>query len=446
MQAQDDVKQPKESTKESAPSAQLSDSLPQLVRLATREETASLVFPESGYVGTAAKFADAYAPRYESPMEFFYLDLLGLIGTLISGRLRVDFDLPCQPRLYILKIGRTGWARKSTTTNFAKKFILSALRDLGPEKVTPDDQFVVMGVGSAEGLATLLKPRDINIGGIDVTENTRRLVLSFDEFRRFEAKTNIQGSALRPLVNELYESNSYDNVTKDSSIHVADGHLGFLSNTTEENFKRLVNAQEFVDIGFLNRFLLAPGDSRKRVPRPKAPPESVLRPIREELVGYIAALPPLNLNGSASREVVIPLTPEAGAMFDDWYRNLKQTEETARLDNIGMRLMSLFAFSSGQSEIDEKVMRSVLDVLDWQRRVRAIYRPVVADNPNAAMEQKIKCELERRGPLTKRDLRRFINADRAGIPVFEKALSGLCMNGIVKPDYQSKTYELAEEE
>jgi hypothetical protein len=441
MQARESAEQREESTKETVPSAQPRDSPKQLVRVATPEETAGLLFPENGYVGIAAEFADAYASRFESPKEFFYMDLLVLIGAFISGRVRADIDLPCQPRLYALKIGRSAWRRKSTTTGFAAKFFRDTLLTLGP--VTPDPPFVVKGVGSAEGLAGLLKPQDLDIGGIMTRQNTRRLVLSFDEFRRFEAKASIQGSALRPIVNELYESNGYDNVTKDSSIHIADGHLGFVSNTTEENFKRLVNASEFVDIGFLNRFLLVPGDSRKRVPRPKAPPESLLGPIREELVRYIKALPALNGDGSASQEVIIPLTPGAQSMWDHWYGNLEESEETARLDSIGMRLMSLFAFTSGQSGIREGLLRSVLDILEWQRKVRSIYRPIVADNADAEMEQKILRELERRGALTTRDLRRFTNADRTGLAVFNRALERLCLHGEVKLNTTGLTYELA---
>ena len=113
-----------------------------------------IVFPETGYLGVAAKFAQAYSEQYESPKEFFYVDCLALIGAQISGRVRADFDLPCQPRLYLLKVAMSAWRRKSTSTQFADKFVRSALEILGPEQLLPDDWAkVVYGVGSAEGLA-----------------------------------------------------------------------------------------------------------------------------------------------------------------------------------------------------------------------------------------------------------------------------------------------------
>ena len=40
-----------------------------LIRPATLQETAAIAFPESGYVGVAAKFAEALSQQYESARE-----------------------------------------------------------------------------------------------------------------------------------------------------------------------------------------------------------------------------------------------------------------------------------------------------------------------------------------------------------------------------------------
>lgn len=439
MQAQEDARQPKEL----APSAQPPNSPPQLVRLATPEETGALAFPQSGYVGVAAKFADVYSSHYESPKEFFYLDLLTLIGSVVSGRVRADFAVPCQPRLYALKISPSAWRRKSTSTRFADNFLQTVLKRLPPDQLDHYSSLALYGVGSAEGLAVHLEPRTVDIGGLEFRRSTRRALLVFDEFRRFEAKAGIEGSALRPMVNELFDSNRYDNLTKTTALRIEDGHLGFLSNTTEENYRNLVGAREFLDIGFLNRFFLVVSDTRKRVSRPKAPAESDLKPILQELSKYLAALPLLNPDGSASEEVVIPLTAEAEGMWDEWYCGLEETPETARLDNLGMRVMGLLAFTSGRKEIGAELLGSVLEILEYQRRVRSIYRPIVADNACARMEQKIRHALERYGHLKERDLRRYTNADRDGLAIFNKAVSALCQHGDVKLDPKTMVYELA---
>ena len=316
------------------------------VRLATTAETRAIAFPSSGFVGVAAKFAEAYAREYESPKEFLYWDCLALIGAIVSARVRADFDLPCQPRLYVVKVAESAWKRKSTSTEFAQRFVRSALKLAScPQTSSSEWPKVIYGVGSAEGLGKSLMP------------GTQRVVLVFDEFRRFQAKASIKGAALLAMVNELYERNEYDNYTLSCPLNVKDGHLVFLSNSTIETYKNLLDGSEFVDLGFLNRLLVVTGNTDKRIAQPQAPPETVLAPIRRELAEYVRNLPPLNSEDSASQEVVISLTQEAVQMWNEWYRRLEETSETARLDNLGMRLMGLLAFSSGQRRIDERLLK-----------------------------------------------------------------------------------------
>jgi hypothetical protein len=351
------------------------------------------------------------------------MDCLALIGASASGRIRADFDLPVQPRLYVLKVAKSAWRRKSTSTRLAETFVQSVLEDLEPR----DRAKVIFGVGSAEGLGQALVPVKISKKGEDTErfQFTRRTVLSVDEFRRFEAKAGITGSVLLPMVNELYESNQYDNLTLACPIHIDDGHLSFLSNTTEDTFKNMLNAAEFRDLGFFNRLFTVASDSRKRVARPKAPPEELLAPIRAKLAAYFTDLPPLTEYGSASKELVIPLCPEADRGWGEWYNDLPETEETARLDNLGMRLMGLLAFTDGRSVIDEELLRSVLDILEYQRQVRLLYRPIEAENPCARMEQKILRAIRQHGPQSKRELYKRTHAERDGNRVFTDSMRNL---------------------
>lgn len=380
-------------------------------------------------MGVAAKFAEAYSQHYESPKEFLHVDCLALIGAAISGRVRADFDVPCQPRMYLLKVGPSAWDRKSTSTRFADKFIRQALgpahlRLVANAPPANSAARVVYGVGSAEGLAQFLQP--------DKGTVTRRVVVIFDEFRRFEGKAFIDGSVLRAMVNELYESNVYDNATRDRTISIREGHLTFLSNSTDKTYRNLLNASEFRDMGFLNRLLIVVSNSNKRVAQPKAPPEKVLEPIRAELRGYFDALPVLNPDGSASREVVIPLTPAAKKIWQEWYYSLPRTDDTARLDNLGMRLMALLAFTSGQSEVDDKLLYAVLQILDYEWQVRRIYKPIEAETLSGRVEQAIRNQLHQRGPLSRRNLRRHTNADRYGLKAFDAALESLEEHGEIR--------------
>jgi Protein of unknown function (DUF3987) len=415
------------------------------VRLPTPVETSMLAFPESGYLGAAAKFADLFSRHYESPKVFLYIDLLAIIGVMISGRFRADIDLPVQPRLYVLKIAQSAWKRKSTSTKLADNFIRSILgqKGNGQWRYADYESPVIYGVGSAEGLGTRLVADTENTGILGMPVTTRHAALLYDEFRRFEAKSSIEGSALRPMVNELFESNQYENLTKNNPLRIVDGHLGFLSNTTEETYRNLLASGESIDLGFLNRFFLVVGSTDRRIARPKSPPESELAAIGAELEQYFADLPPLKEDGSASNEIVIPLTPAAETRWERWYVSLEETPETARLDSLGMRLMGLLAFTSGQKEIDEDLVDAVLSILDYQRRVRTIYRPNTGENPAARMERKIKFELSKR-PLAERDLRRHTNADRSGINVFRAAMNSLINIREIRLRKEDKKFELVD--
>ena len=432
------------------------------------EEATDLSFPENGYIGIAAKFAEVFSQCYETPKIFFYADFLVHIGAHLSGRVKADFDVPCQPRLYEIKVAPSAWERKSTASKIADEQIKKAIREHKVLSTCEDEPAqVIYGVGSAEALGKQLAP-GLSFATPEkpvLVKRTKRIILAFDELRRFEAKAAIDGSVLRPMINELYERNAYDNLTLSNEIRIEDGHLTFLANSTEETFKHLMDAAEFRDIGFLNRVLLVTNNQpRRRVASPKAPPEEILKPLREELAGYFSKLaPPTKIpmerkvtiktpQGEIERsgeyfsypEQVIPLTDDARQVWEDWYMSLEETDETARLDNLGMRLMSLLAFTSGRSEIDADLVKSILEILEYERQVRLVFKPIEAENPYALIEQKILSALKRYGPLRRRDLFRKIHAERYGHYTFGSALKHLTMAGEIHL-VVDKTYGLTAE-
>ncbi len=52
-----------------SPTANPVDESQRLIRPATPQDTAAISFPQSGYVGAAAKFAEALSQQYESARE-----------------------------------------------------------------------------------------------------------------------------------------------------------------------------------------------------------------------------------------------------------------------------------------------------------------------------------------------------------------------------------------
>jgi hypothetical protein len=111
----------------------------------------------------------------------------------------------------------------------------------------------------------------------------------------------------------------------------------------------------------------------------------------------------------ATEEKVIGLTSGAYKMWDDFYQTVERNEETERFDTYGQRLMSLLAFTSGKSEIDEQVVQAVLDVLEYQRVLRELYWPSEAETQEALVEDKVLRFLKRKCPMqfTAREIEQY---------------------------------------
>jgi hypothetical protein len=384
---------------------------------------APLAFPSAGYVGVPARIAELYAHEHEAAKEFVYMDMLTLIGTALSGRLEVDFgDLNTQPRIYALKIAKSGWSRKSTATRFSEKVISKAIeRSYGDslERLAdnaPSPLQVIYGVGSAEGLIGRFR----HVGDDSGWVGDPRIVVSWDEFRRFEKKVRGESSVLLYATNELYDRNSYDNSTKGQPLSVRNAHLGLIANTTDETYQGLLDAGELEDVGFLNRlFLVVSGETRRRIARPRSIQEE-LDPLITELGELFKGLPPVGDDGKCEGPTRLQLTEEAERIWTDWYVTLPETKTTTRLDAMGPRLMGIVAFVSGKREVDAENVRTVIALLEYQRRVREVFQPIVGDSSEARLEARMLQQHRQRGPLSRNECRRFVNGDRVGSRMFDK--------------------------
>jgi hypothetical protein len=421
----------------------------------------SLGFPAAGYVGVPAQIAELYSQTHEAPKEFVYVDLLTLIGTLLSGRLEADFgSLNTQPRLYSLKIAKSGWSRKSTATRFAETVIQQAINRSysigdGPGTVdlarldAPAELQLLYGVGSAEGLIGQFRHL-VRMGKRDGAEATGesskwvgspRIVLSWDEFRRFEKKAQGESSVLLYAVNEFFDRNSYDNSTKGLSLSARNAHLGFIANTTDDSYRELLNGRELQEVGFFNRLFLVVSDGpRRRIPRPRSI-ETELEPLIIELAKLLKKLPPVGDDGRCETPIRLKLTEEADRLWASYYYALPETEATTRLDAIGQRLMGIVAFIMGKDEIDAEVVRVVLTLLGYQHRVREAFRPIIGDTFDAKLENRIYQAHKQHGALSESECKRHVNGSRVSSSQWTKVYGPFRMRNLcrAKPESGDRT-------
>lgn len=376
------------------------------------DPTAGLEFHPGALTGAAGEFARVYAAHLEPPPQFFFMSYLTCLGSVVSNRLTISSELAPQPRLYVLLLGESADDRKSTAISKTVDFFKSAVSDFE----------VCWGVGSAEGLQVRM-------------EKAPRLLLALDEMRQFVSKCKIEASVLLPCVTTLFESNRYESHTKQSTVLLERAHLSILAASTIQTYENTWSSQ-FTDIGFNNRLWIVPGGARKQFSIPERIPDIERHRLRQMLAQVLAHI-------DEHRELAI--TKEARAIFHEWYLDLPRSIHAKRLDTYAMRLMALFAANDLKPSVDAETVLKVTGLCDHQFKVRQLHDPVDADNETAKLEEKIRRVLTARGPLSERDLKRFIHASQKGLWVYNSAKQNLQRAGELVYQRADKRYALKQE-
>lgn len=370
-----------------------------------------LAFPDEVMSGAAGRFATTYAQYLEPPPHFFYFSYLTLLGSYLSGLLLLESELKLEPRLFTILLGLSGTARKSTAADKTIDFFLNTL----PHSVSRflEDRChmaICQGAGSAEGLAKYLMSK------------ADRVLLWLDEFKTFVSKCKIDTSALLSMVTTLFESTSYQNSLKSNDIQVKNGHLSLLACSTTEVFQACFDSR-FQSVGFSNRLFIVPGESERKYSVPPKMPEFERELLAADLEAVVAFV---------GKGRTLTFTPEALAIWDDYYKNLESSIHAIRLDTYGLRLALLLAVNEKRESIDTDIVRKVISILHWELGVRKQYDPIDADSALAIMEERIRRVMQMKHTVKERELARLTNAHRAGLWVFHTAIQNLVKYGEIE--------------
>lgn len=377
-------------------------------------------FPEGLMLGLARDFAELYSQAVESPKSFLFCSFLTCLGALVGDRVALKAVTRNPARLYTVLLGPSGLARKSTAIRLTVNFFQRAVEDFP----------VVRGIGSAEGLAKIIEKRGYT-----------NCLLVFDELRAFVDKAKIEGSVLLSLVNALFEESYAENHTKASHIELENVHLSVLSACTPDTFALLFN-RHFIAIGFPNRLFLVLGETKERKPVPK----EVDREAELELIQRLGGVLARTQSYSPENPLLLELTPEAEALWAEFYHALPNTVSAVRLDQIGLRLAMLLAVSLSREVIDREIAEAVIEICRWELRVREELMPVEAENAIAQLEERIRRALRSRGPLRDRDLKRVVNAHRSGLWLYEAAKRNLLRAREIRFDPRIRVFTLVDED
>jgi hypothetical protein len=328
------------------------------------------------FKGFIKNLAELYAQHFESPYEFWVFSAATYLGNLFCGRVRLDSALFTEPRIYMAGIGPSAVTRKSESQRQLDKFFRDYTDYLEWDGEEPTKLVYTCNVGSAEGLISFLKGKPNSI-------------YFLDELKNFVQKSDIKGSNLLQIVNSLFEDTSYENITRDSHLRVDNAHLSFIGFSTIDTWESMFSST-FTDIGFMNRMWIVPGRSDKLFSLP-----NVIH--KDDKVILFAELIRLLRNFPKPDPGIPPITLEiewdARRKWDEWYCGYERNDFTKRLDTYGLRFMQIMCLSEDSRSITQDIVDRVIELLEWQKKVRAIYFPMPYDTREAQIEGKIARKL-----------------------------------------------------
>ncbi|MBI4765091.1 MAG: DUF3987 domain-containing protein [Deltaproteobacteria bacterium] len=252
--------------------------------------------------------------------------------------------------------------------------------------------------------------------------------------KSFVSKCKIEASVLLPCINTLFESNRYESQTKKTDIRLENAHLSILAASTIQTYERTWDSS-FTDIGFNNRLFLVPGSGQKKYSFTEKIAESEKMRIRDWLVSVLSQF---------NEHPELSITPEAAALYDSWYMDLERSIHAKRLDTYAIRFMSVLAVNEQKKEIDANIVHKVIQLMNWQLKVRRLHDPIDADNVIAKLEEKIRRTLEL-GPKKDWQLKQAVHANRAGLGLYDMARRNLERAKEITFNHRLKQWTIAEE-
>lgn len=328
------------------------------------EQDLDLTLPRDVIQGVASDFINLFSGKLESPFQFFAFSFFTILGN-IKSKVRLSTLIDTSPRLYTVILGESADARKSEAIKQTRLFF----EGLEYPGFNPIDN-----VNSGEGL-------------IKEMAKSPQIVLIYDEFNTFVSKAGIENATLLPTVTSLFDQGRAQTLkVKDTdSSRVTDGRLSILGACTTDTFNTMFSSK-YLGIGFINRLLLVPGDSKRSIASPGIiDPQSVTE-VRKKLLRNMDLFP----DGT-----FIDMDPVAKFLWDSWYKSDAMEGEFAkRLSTYGMRLMVLFCISEGTQRVTEDIVRRIIAICNWEKRVRTAYAPEHYETFKAKVESAFKKSIQ----------------------------------------------------
>ncbi len=389
------------------------------------------------------EFAELCSVGNFIPKEFFLEAIKTIVGAVCGHRIQPENANWQQPaRFYEVLIG-PGSIGKSTAARWGIDMFIGTglLYDLSQTGAYTN-------IGCAMGV--FASDSGLKKNGFSKHD---RILQFYDEFTTLIEKFSINGSGgtLQDVTNQLYEfspvypvmNTKTDKVTE---VPAREVHNTIIGCTTPLRWRNAFLRSNVDSSGFMQRLNIISNYSKKRVADLKVPD---LTQFRDKLIRKIQCL--------EYQKAAVAKTAEASEMFNNWLTNKEKTEEwqnlpddiKGRINVLIQRNVSHLAWFMGGDDIapnaekasevikvqcDEDIMARAIALAEYEVPVRQLHQPPKGDNEYALMENSIKLYFVENGgaDVTRNMLFRELHADRIGIQIFNKCLTNLVEEGILK--------------
>jgi hypothetical protein len=217
-------------------------------------ETTCPRIPEAAWHGLAKAYREAVASSTEASDTYHLGAFLASAGLILGRSVHVRMGGKVYPNLYVVLVGQSGGARKTTAMQFGLELAEAAYPDV----------HVIRSVDSSEGLIQAL-------GNPQTRPDERHsapAVVRLAEFRSLLDKSAMEGLRnIIPTLCDAYDCPARLEVnTRANPVSAKEPFLSILAGTTQSWLEKL--RMEDVEGGLGNRIMFYPGQPKSRIPKP----------------------------------------------------------------------------------------------------------------------------------------------------------------------------------
>jgi Bifunctional DNA primase/polymerase, N-terminal/Protein of unknown function (DUF3987)/Primase C terminal 1 (PriCT-1) len=368
-----------------------------------------VAFPEAAWSGLFGHWRDVVAPCTEAPLEFLWSSFLVNVGLMLGRNVWIESPQPLYPNFYVLLLGQTGDARKSTALWLARQLL----------KRLDDDIEIVTGIVSTEGLFECLAKHD----------DTRALGY-VDELRSLLSVGRRQGTRdLLPKLNSLIYCPDYETIDrrKDPTTIVRP-FFSLIAATAQDYVADLITDLELSG-GMLNRFLMVAGDEQ--------PPKAIVKaPSEQEWTGIAARVKQVLDRGHEPRRM--EWSPEAKDLWTEFYVSwrtvrrgwdIKSQSLTARIQEHIQKIAVVYSTLAGEATITAPTLATAITIGEWlEKTILRLFENVGLDTFSKAELTVLKIVRDRKR-IPRRSLQQIVSKKGINGKLFGEVLKSLEANG-----------------